>query len=48
MIRVTYLSGSFTTLVLRLPVVLAKFVEGVELGQAAFFERWKIIGGMST
>lgn len=44
-IRVTYLSGSFTTLVLRLPVVLSKFVEGVELGQQAFFERWKIIGG---
>lgn len=46
-IRVTYLSGSFTTLVLRLPVVLSKFVEGVELGQQAFFERWKIIGGTS-
>lgn len=46
-IRITYLAGTFTTLVLRLPVVLSKFVEGVLLDQAAFFERWKIIGGES-
>lgn len=46
-LRVTYLAGSFTTLVLRLPVVMNRFVEGVTLEQAAFFERWKIIGGES-
>lgn len=44
-LRITYLAGKFTTLVLRLPVVLSRFVEGVTLEQAPFFERWKIIGG---
>lgn len=44
-LRVTYLAGTFTTLVLRLPVVVSRFVEGVTLEQAPFFERWKIIGG---
>jgi AP-2 complex subunit alpha len=44
-LRLTYLAGSFTTLVLRLPVFLNRFVEGVTLEQAPFFERWKIIGG---
>lgn len=44
-LRMTYLANSFTTLVLRLPVVLTRFVEGVSLEQGAFFERWKIIGG---
>jgi len=33
------------TLVLRLPVFLTRFVEGVTLEQGPFFERWKIIGG---
>jgi AP-2 complex subunit alpha len=46
-LRLTYLAGSFTTVVLRLPVFLSRFVEGVTLEQAAFFERWKIIGGKS-
>jgi AP-2 complex subunit alpha len=46
-LRVTYLAGTFTTLVLRLPVVISRFVEGVTLEQAPFFERWKIIGGES-
>lgn len=36
------------TLVLRLPVFLTRFVEGVTLEQAPFFERWKIIGGESA
>lgn len=44
-LRFTYLAGGFTTLVLKLPVFLSKFIEGVQLDQAAFFERWKIIGG---
>lgn len=47
-LRLTYLAGSFTTLVLRLPVFLNRFVEGVTLEQAPFFERWKIIGGEWT
>ncbi|CAK9785403.1 Adaptor protein complex AP-2 alpha subunit [Cutaneotrichosporon oleaginosum] len=44
-LRFTYLAGSFTTLVLRLPVFLTRFIEGVNFDQAQFFERWKIIGG---
>ena len=44
-LRITYLAGKFTTLVLRIPVVLSRFVEGVTLEQGPFFERWKIIGG---
>lgn len=44
-LRITYLAGKFSTLVLRLPVVLTRFVEGVTLEQGPFFERWKIIGG---
>jgi AP-2 complex subunit alpha len=44
-LRFTYLAGAFTTLVLRLPIFLNRFIEGVQLDQAAFFERWKIIGG---
>ena len=44
-LRMTYLAGSFTTLVLRLPVFLTRFIEGVNLEAGPFFERWKIIGG---
>lgn len=44
-LRFTYLAGAFTTLVLRLPIFLSRFIEGVQLDQGAFFERWKIIGG---
>lgn len=44
-LRFTYLAGSFTTIVLRLPVFLNRFIEGVSFDQAQFFERWKIIGG---
>ena len=44
-LRMTYLAGSFTTLVLKLPMFLTRFIEGVSLEQSAFFERWKIIGG---
>ncbi|WVQ68450.1 uncharacterized protein L199_006658 [Kwoniella botswanensis] len=32
-------------LVLKLPIVLSRFVEGVNLESGPFFERWKIIGG---
>ncbi|WOO83240.1 AP-2 complex subunit alpha-2 [Vanrija pseudolonga] len=44
-LRFTYLAGGFTTLVLHLPIFLTRFIEGVNLDAAAFFERWKIIGG---
>ena len=37
--------GPSKALVLRLPVFLSRFVEGVTLEQGPFFERWKIIGG---
>lgn len=30
---------------IRLPIVITRFFEPVILGQADFFERWKIIGG---
>jgi len=46
-LRMSFMTGKQTNLVLRLPVVLSRFVEGVLLDQAAFFERWKIIGGKS-
>ncbi|RXK42346.1 AP-2 complex subunit alpha [Tremella mesenterica] len=49
-LRVVYRTGEEgpkgqKVLVLRLPVVLSRFVEGVTLEKEAFFERWKIIGG---
>lgn len=44
-VKITYLAGSMQTLVLRLPVTITKFIEPVKLGQADFFERWKLIGG---
>ncbi|WVN86237.1 uncharacterized protein L203_101398 [Cryptococcus depauperatus CBS 7841] len=46
LLRLSYLIGDDRKiLVLRLPIFLSKFVEGVELGSGPFFERWKIIGG---
>jgi AP-2 complex subunit alpha len=47
-LRMSFMTGKQTNLVLRLPVVLSRFVEGVTLEQAPFFERWKIIGGESA
>ena len=44
-LNVSYLAGSLQTLSLRLPVLVHKFVEPVQLGSADFFERWKQIGG---
>ena len=44
-VKISYLAGSMQTLVLRLPVTITKFIEPVKLGQADFFERWKLIGG---
>ncbi|ODN90783.1 AP-2 complex subunit alpha [Cryptococcus wingfieldii CBS 7118] len=46
LLRLSYFVGEDRKiLVLRLPVFLSKFVEGVQLESAPFFERWKIIGG---
>ncbi|WWC71387.1 uncharacterized protein I206_105342 [Kwoniella pini CBS 10737] len=38
-------NGEPKILVLKLPIVLSRFVEGVSLESGPFFERWKIIGG---
>ncbi|PWN51031.1 putative alpha-adaptin C [Violaceomyces palustris] len=45
LLEVSYLAGSMQELALRLPVLLTKFVEPVQLGHSDFFERWKQIGG---
>ncbi|EMD42056.1 hypothetical protein CERSUDRAFT_110602 [Gelatoporia subvermispora B] len=42
---VSFLAGAHQTLALRLPIVITKFIEHVKLGQADFFERWRLIGG---
>ncbi|EST06060.1 Clathrin/coatomer adaptor, adaptin-like, N-terminal [Kalmanozyma brasiliensis GHG001] len=44
-LEVSYLAGSLTELRLRLPVLVHKFVEPVQLGATDFFERWRQIGG---
>lgn len=44
-LSVSFLAGSHQTIAVRLPIVLTKFVEHVKLGQADFFERWRLIGG---
>ncbi|OJT15830.1 AP-2 complex subunit alpha [Trametes pubescens] len=42
---VSFLAGSQQAIAVRLPIVVTKFLEGVKLGAADFFERWKLIGG---
>lgn len=44
-LTVSFLAGSHQTITVRLPIVVTKFLEHVKLGQADFFERWKLIGG---
>jgi AP-2 complex subunit alpha len=44
-LTISFLTGSHQTISLRLPIVITKFFEHVKLGQAEFFERWKLIGG---
>lgn len=44
-LKISYLAGSMQEITLRLPVVLTKFVEPVQLASTDFFERWKQIGG---
>lgn len=45
MLEVSYLAGSLQEIRLRLPVLMTKFVEPVQLGANDFFERWRQIGG---
>ncbi|KAI0361608.1 Adaptor protein complex AP-2 alpha subunit [Trametes cingulata] len=42
---VSFLAGAHQAIAARLPIVITKFLEGVKLGPADFFERWKLIGG---
>jgi AP-2 complex subunit alpha len=44
-LRLSFIAGTVRHLVFKLPVFLSKFVEPVQLESAAFFERWKVIGG---
>lgn len=45
LLSISFLAGSHQTITVRLPVVISKFFEPVNLGPSDFFERWKIIGG---
>jgi len=44
-ISVSFLAGAQQSVTLQLPIFITKFFEHVSLGQADFFERWKLIGG---
>ncbi|KAF5390270.1 hypothetical protein D9757_002935 [Collybiopsis confluens] len=44
-LTLSFLAGSHQATSIRLPIVPTKFLEHVKLGQADFFERWKLIGG---
>ncbi|PCH33642.1 AP-2 complex subunit alpha [Wolfiporia cocos MD-104 SS10] len=44
-LSVSFLAGAHQAIAVRLPIVLTKFLEHVKLGQADFFERWRLIGG---
>lgn len=44
-LTVSFLAGAHQSISIRLPISVTKFFEGVKLGQADFFERWKVIGG---
>ncbi|KAG5518575.1 hypothetical protein PMAC_002971 [Pneumocystis sp. 'macacae'] len=43
-ISISYLSNSPKSLTFKLPIVISKFSEGVELDSNSFFQRWKQIG----
>ncbi|UZJ51705.1 hypothetical protein CBS101457_001025 [Exobasidium rhododendri] len=45
LLKISYLAGSMQEISLRLPVILTKFIEPVQLASSDFFERWKQIGG---
>ncbi|EJU02005.1 AP-2 adaptor complex subunit alpha [Dacryopinax primogenitus] len=44
-LHVSFLTGSLTSLVLRLPVVIHKFFEPIQLEPQDFYMRWQKIGG---
>jgi AP-2 complex subunit alpha len=44
-VRISFISGTLHTIVLKLPIVLTKFMEPIELNGQEFFTRWKQIGG---
>ncbi|CAG8554418.1 10103_t:CDS:2, partial [Acaulospora colombiana] len=44
-LRVSYISGTIHTIVLKLPIPLTKFMEPIQLNGPEFFARWKQIGG---
>jgi AP-2 complex subunit alpha len=44
-LSVSFMAGAHQSIALRVPIVITKFFEHVKLGQADFFERWKLIGG---
>ncbi|GET01787.1 adaptor protein complex AP-2 alpha subunit [Rhizophagus clarus] len=46
-VRISFISGTLHTIVLKLPIVLTKFMEPIELNGPEFFTRWKQIGGGS-
>lgn len=43
-VRITYLAGSLQTLVLKLPVILEKFMDKAELSIEDYFKKWNQIG----
>ena len=44
-LEVSYLAGSLHEIRVRLPMLMTKFIEPVQLGASDFFERWRQIGG---
>ncbi|CAI2175521.1 5498_t:CDS:10, partial [Funneliformis geosporum] len=44
-VRISFISGTLHTIVLKLPIVLTKFMEPIGLNGQEFFTRWKQIGG---
>ncbi|KAI0047833.1 Adaptor protein complex AP-2 alpha subunit [Auriscalpium vulgare] len=44
-LTISFLAGAHQTIAIRLPIVLTRFFEHVNLGPTEFFERWKLIGG---
>ncbi|RHZ80311.1 hypothetical protein Glove_137g77 [Diversispora epigaea] len=44
-LRISYISGKFRTICIKLPITLNKFMEPIQLNGPEFFARWKQIGG---
>ncbi|KAF9131744.1 hypothetical protein BGX30_012979 [Mortierella sp. GBA39] len=45
LIRISYQAGSTQSIYLKLPVLMSRFIEPIQLSSADFFGRWKQIGG---